>query len=70
MPFRRVQSANLAAGQYCIGLDANSPNDPSFSLTFSSPVDSTPEPGSVVLLAAGLACLGGLRAWLKPRLEL
>jgi hypothetical protein len=65
-----IAFANLAAGQYCIGLDANSPNDPSFALTFSSPVDSSPEPGTMVLLGAGLACLGGLRARLKRGLEL
>ncbi len=29
---------NLAPGEYCIGLNANNPNDPPFSLTFNTPV--------------------------------
>jgi len=33
-----ISAGNLAAGQYCIGLLANSPNDPTFTLTFNTPV--------------------------------
>lgn len=50
-----ISAGNLAAGQYCIGLDATSASDPNFSLTFSTPVSSAPEPGTFVLLFTGLA---------------
>jgi hypothetical protein len=33
-----LTSPNLPAGYYCIGLNANSPNDPTFTLTFNTPV--------------------------------
>jgi len=56
-----ISLPGLAAGQYCIGLDANNPNDPAFSLTFSTPVSGVPEPATFVLLPAGLAILGTLR---------
>lgn len=52
---------NLAAGQYCIGLDANNGNDPTFSLTFDTPVSGVPEPGTFVLVTAGLIALGAAR---------
>jgi hypothetical protein len=56
-----IASANLAPGQYCIGLDANSANDPNFSLTFNTPVSSVPEPSGFVLLSAGLGMIVVLR---------
>jgi hypothetical protein len=56
-----ISFASLAPGQYCIGLDANNPNDPFFTLTFSTPVDTAPEPSSLVLLGVGLASWIGLR---------
>ena len=56
-------SANLAPGQYCIGIDANSANDPNFSLTFNTPVSGVvPEPSGFLLLSAGLGMIGVLRA--------
>ena len=51
---------NLAAGRYCIGIEANNPNDPPFSLTFNSPVEGIPEP-STFLLLAGAGIAGALR---------
>ena len=49
---------NLAPGQYCIGLDANSPSDPMFSVTFNTPVEAaTPEPATLALLCAGLGAI-------------
>jgi hypothetical protein len=33
-----ITSPSLPAGYYCIGLNANSPNDPTFTLTFNTPV--------------------------------
>ncbi len=33
-----LTSSNLPAGYYCIGLNANSANDPTFTITFSTPV--------------------------------
>ena len=50
-----ISAGNLAPGQYCIGLDTTSASDPNFSLTFSTPVSNAPEPGTFVLLSAGLA---------------
>jgi hypothetical protein len=54
-----IATANLAAGQYCIGIDANNSNDPAFALTFNTPVEgvATPEPSTVVLLSAGLGMI-------------
>jgi len=55
-----VSSPLLAAGQYCIGIDANSANDPAFMLTFNTPVagSSTPEPSDFALLSIGLGIIG------------
>jgi hypothetical protein len=52
---------NLAAGQYCIGIDANNVNDPTFAINFNTPVGGVPEPSAFVLLAAGLGIIGLLR---------
>ena len=57
-----LASANLAPGQYCIGIDANSANDPNFSLTFNTPVSGVPEPSGFVLLFTGLGMIVVLRA--------
>jgi hypothetical protein len=48
--------SSLAAGTYCVGLDANNPNDPMFGLTFNTPVSgtATPEPSGAVYLLTGL----------------
>ena len=56
-----IAVGNLAAGRYCIGLDANSGNDPNFSVIFNTPVSSAPEPSSFVLLFGGLGVIGVLR---------
>jgi hypothetical protein len=59
-----ISVANLAPGQYCIGLDANNSNDPAFALTFNTPVDGvlTPEPNSFALLCVvGLAMVSAHR---------
>jgi hypothetical protein len=64
-----IAIGNLAAGQYCIGLDANNPSDPAFALTFNTPVEGvvavtlTPEPSTFALLSLGL----GLAGLLRPR---
>jgi hypothetical protein len=49
-----ISAGNLPAGQYCIGLDANSGSDPNFALTFDTPVSGAPEPGTFLLLSFGL----------------
>jgi hypothetical protein len=53
-----ISVPNLAPGQYCIGLDANSPNDPAFSIIFNTPVEGVPEPTTYWLLAVGIATIG------------
>jgi hypothetical protein len=60
-----ISVPSLAPGEYCIGIDANSPNDPAFSLTFNTPVSGVPEPSAFVLLSLGLGTVGVLR--LKAR---
>ncbi len=37
-----IAIANLAPGYYCVGIDANSSNDPAFALTFNTPVTGAP----------------------------
>jgi hypothetical protein len=56
-----ISVGDLPAGQYCIGLDANSANDPDFSLTFNTPVSASPEPGAFFLLCGGLAAIPAAR---------
>jgi hypothetical protein len=36
-----ITSSNLSAGNYCIGIDANDSSDPTFAITFSTPVTGT-----------------------------
>jgi hypothetical protein len=60
-----IAIANLASGQYCIGIDTNSTIDPAFALIFNTPVTSSsapsgvPEPSGFVLLSIGslMICL-------------
>ena len=60
-----ITVANLAAGQYCIGISTNSTMDPAFALVFNTPVtsasgpSSVPEPSSLVLLSIGLLSMSG-----------
>jgi hypothetical protein len=61
-----ISVGNLAPGQYCIGLDANNPDDPSFSLTFGAPVGGAPEPSGFVLLSAFFG-VAGIRRLAKKR---
>ena len=56
-----ISSGSLAPGQYCVGLDANSPNDPNFSLIFNTPVSGVPEPSTFLLLTAGIVLLSARR---------
>lgn len=63
-----ISAANLAPGEYCVGIDANSPNDPAFTLTFNTPVSGVPEPpadvpepSALVLLSVSLGMVGVLR---------
>jgi hypothetical protein len=53
--------SNLARGNYCIGLDANSLSDPHFALVFNTPVSGVPEPSVFGLLSAGIGILGMVR---------
>ena len=60
-----IAIANLAPGQYCIGIETNSSIDPAFALTFNTPVtggptpSAVPEPSGFVLLSIGplMICL-------------
>jgi len=56
-----ISFADLGAGQYCLGLDANNPLDPMYSLTFNTPIAPTPEPSGLGLLSAGLVMIGLVR---------
>jgi hypothetical protein len=55
-----IAIANLASGQYCVGIATNSSIDPAFALTFNTPVTSSsapssvPEPSGLVLVSIGL----------------
>jgi hypothetical protein len=54
-----IAIASLAPGNYCIGIDANNPSDPAFSLTFNTPVGgATPEPSTFVLISVALGVIG------------
>jgi hypothetical protein len=57
-----IDESTLAAGDYVIGLEANSPNDPKFSFVFDTPVKGTvgavPEPTTWAMLLTGLGALG------------
>lgn len=54
-----IQIADLAPGEYCIGLEAESTSDPTFTLTFSTPLPAeTPEPSGMVLVPIGLMTMG------------
>jgi len=57
-----IAIANLAPGLYCIGIEATSPNDPAFTLTFDTPVQGTvPEPSSLGLMLVGLGMMAVVR---------
>lgn len=64
-------NAALTSGTYCIGIDANSVNDPGFTITFNTPVESTapiaPEPSTVALLLGGAGIISVLRAKKRGR---
>jgi hypothetical protein len=61
-----ISIASLAPGTYCIGLNANNPNDPAYALTFNTALPAqTPEPSDFVLLSAGLGMISLL--YLKKR---
>jgi hypothetical protein len=73
-----INDALLASGDYVIALLANSPNDPTFTIDFATPVNGTavpgtavPEPPTLALLAPGLLLMFflGIR-WHKFSLNL
>lgn len=59
-----ISIANLAAGEYCIGIETDSSIDPAFALTFNTPVtgsstpSAVPEPSGFVLAAIGSLLIG------------
>jgi len=67
-----IAIANLAAGQYCIGISTNSLNDPAFGLTFNTPVtgipaaSGVPEPSGLVLPSIGFMMTVGWRLLARP----
>jgi hypothetical protein len=63
-----VATQNLAPGQYCIGLNANDPNDPLFSIAFNTAVEGVPEPATFALLLSGLMLIS-LRIMTMRRAE-
>jgi hypothetical protein len=54
---------NLAAANYCIGITATDPADPPFTLTFNTPVNTTPEPSFFGLITATLVLFVLRRGW-------
>jgi hypothetical protein len=52
-----IALANLAPGEYCIGIETTGGGDPNYFINFSTPVISTPEPSSFLLLPAGLGLI-------------
>jgi hypothetical protein len=62
-----ISLANLAPGNYCIGIAANSPNDPNFSINFATPLDSVPEPSGFLLLSIGLGMASLFRLTRRSR---
>jgi hypothetical protein len=56
-----IADSNLAAGFYCIGIDANNSNDPPFAITFNTPVSGVPEPSTFALFSTALALIGARR---------
>jgi probable HAF family extracellular repeat protein len=57
--FSGTFSEVLAAGDYEIGLEADSPDDPAFDLQFATPVYGVPEPTTWTMLLVGLGGIGG-----------
>jgi hypothetical protein len=53
--FSSSLSTSLLPGMYVIGLEANNPVDPAFSISFATPVSAVPEPATIALVGAGLA---------------
>ena len=66
--FTGTIATNLAAGQYCIGIEAGGGEDPPYDLTFNTPVTGqVPEPSGFVLLSIGLAAMGVFRLGKRSR---
>jgi hypothetical protein len=63
-----ITFSNLPAGVYCIGLSADNPNDPAYSLIFNAPVNRVPEPSSSILVCIGFGGFGLLARWLRQAL--
>lgn len=56
-----ISAPNLAAGEYCIGIQSSVLLDPNFSLTFNTPIGAVPEPSELILLCGGLGLIAVLR---------
>jgi hypothetical protein len=57
-----IAIANLAPGQYCIGIENNGVVDPGFAMTFNAPVSGVvPEPSSLIPLSLALGIIGFIR---------
>lgn len=56
-----IAIANLAPGQYCIGIETSSLTDPGFAMTFNTPVSGVPEPSVLIPLSVAFGMIGLLR---------
>jgi hypothetical protein len=50
----------LGVGDFEIGIIADNPADPEFSIAFITPVEGVPEPASLALAIAGLGMIAGV----------
>ena len=56
-----ISQGNLSAGNYCIGINQTAGSDPNYAMTFDTPLSTSPEPSTFVVVAIGFALLWAVR---------